>query len=186
MTVAHFGTAILIAAITAASYWQVEKVQALTFGQSVDVAGYVFTLHGVEDVAGPNYVAQRAEISVAEADGTPVTVLYPEKRMYPVQGMPTTEAGIHSLFIGDLYAVIGDPTGEDGWVTRFYFEPLIPWMWFATFVMCVGGLISLSDRRYRIGAPSRRNRKTGTPDAAQAISDAAQPTSNAAQPTPAE
>ena len=159
MSIAHFGTALIIAAITAASYWQVEKVQALKFGQSVEVAGYVFTLRGVTDVAGPNYVAQRAEVSVADRNGTPVTVLYPEKRMYPVQGMPTTEAGIHSLLSGDLYAVIGDSTGEGGWVTRFYFEPLIPWMWFGAFVMCAGGLVSLSDRRYRIGAPSMRKRK---------------------------
>ena len=84
-------------------------------------------------------------------------MLEPEKRVYPVRQMPTTEAGIHTLLSGDLYAVIGDPKG-DGFVTRIYFNPLVVWMWIGSFVMLAGGLLSLSDRRYRVGAPARAPR----------------------------
>ncbi len=64
------------------------------------------------------------------------------------------------MISGDLYAVIGDPDGEDGgFVTRIYFSPLIAWMWVGGLIMVFGGAISISDRRYRIGAPARRARK---------------------------
>jgi cytochrome c-type biogenesis protein CcmF len=158
MSLAHFGTAIVIMAITASSFWVVEKVQNLAFGESVEVGRYIYTLHGVQEVAGPNYIAREAEISVTDLDGNPVAVLHPQKRMYPVQGMPTTEAGIYSMIDGDLYAVLGDLSGDNSWVTRFYFEPLIPWMWAGCIIMTLGGLVSLTDRRYRIGAPSRKKK----------------------------
>ena len=72
--------------------------------------------------------------------------------------MPTTEAAIHTNGLIDFYLVLGDPVGNGGWVTRVYLEPLIPWIYFGTILMCVGGLVSLSDRRLRIGVP-RRARK---------------------------
>ena len=69
---------------------------------------------------------------------------------------PTTEAAIRPTFLGDLYAVIGDPDGEGGFVTRLYFNPLVPWIWVGALVMMLGAGISLTDRRYRIGAPARK------------------------------
>ena len=68
---------------------------------------------------------------------------------------PTTEAAIVGTFLGDVYAVIGDKDAAGGYVTRLYFNPLVPWMWVGALVMVVGGLVSLSDRRHRIGAPTR-------------------------------
>ena len=92
-----------------------------------------------------------------------VTVLRAEKRNYPVRQMPTTEAAIHSLFSGDLYAVIGEPEGNDGkFVTRLYFNPLVAWMWAGSLIMAFGAFISISDRRYRVGAPSRHKIKNIT------------------------
>jgi cytochrome c-type biogenesis protein CcmF len=86
-------------------------------------------------------------------DGEFVADLYPERRQYFVQPMPTTEAAIRSGFLADLYAVIGEPNGNGGWTVRVYHEPLVPWIWFGALVMVLGGLTSLSDRRYRVGAP---------------------------------
>ena len=70
--------------------------------------------------------------------------------------MTTTEAGIHTMLFGDLYAVIGDAEGEAGaYVTRLYFNPLVAWMWIGSLVMIFGAALSLTDRRYRVGAPRR-------------------------------
>ena len=89
-------------------------------------------------------------------NGRPVMTLVPEKRVYDVSQRPTTEAAIHTTFFGDLYAVIGDKDDSGGFVTRIYFNPLVGWMWAGVMIMVFGGLISLSDRRHRVGAPMRR------------------------------
>jgi cytochrome c-type biogenesis protein CcmF len=85
-----------------------------------------------------------------------IAVVHPERRFYPVEGRPTTEAGIKSLWHGDLYAVLGDPDGRGGYVTRYYYNPGVPWMWLGAALLSLSVLVSLTDRRLRIGAPSRR------------------------------
>ncbi|CCQ75361.1 heme lyase CcmF/NrfE family subunit [Magnetospira sp. QH-2] len=153
MTVTHFGLAITIAGMTGAGLWKVESIQAMQPGDKALVGGYEFTLEGARTVPGPNYTATQGTFTVRK-DGETVVVLYPEKRVYPVQGRPTSEADIHTMFMGDLYAVIGDPQGA-GYVTRLYWNPLVPWMWVGGLVMVLGGILSLTDRRFRIGAPTR-------------------------------
>lgn len=156
MTLAHFGLAVLVAGVTASSAWKVEKIQTMRPGDTVDVAGYTYRFEGARDLQGPNYAATRGRFTVTR-DGQPFAVLEPEKRLYPVQQRPTTEAAIRSTFLGDLYAVIGDADGkEGGFVTRLYFNPLVPWIWAGILLMVMGGVASLSDRRLRIGAPGRR------------------------------
>ena len=156
MTLAHAGLAVAIAGMTGAGSWKVESIQSMAPGESVDVAGYRFTFHGARRVPGPNYTAMRGTFTVTRGDEEVVT-LRPERRIYDVQGQDTTEAAIHPTFFGDLYAVIGEADGTDGgFVTRIYFNPLVAWMWAGAMIMVLGGAISISDRRYRIGVPTRR------------------------------
>ncbi|MGE4562032.1 MAG: cytochrome c-type biogenesis CcmF C-terminal domain-containing protein, partial [Rhodospirillales bacterium] len=82
--------------------------------------------------------------------------LKPENRVYNVSRQPTTEAAIHVTFTGDPYAVIGDQDEGGGFVTRLYFNPLVAWMWVGAIIMVFGGVLSLTDRRHRVGAPRRR------------------------------
>ena len=82
-------------------------------------------------------------------------MLEPEQRVYPVQNMPTTEAAIHTTGVSDLYAVIGEANAAGARTVRIYHEPLVPWMWLGVLIMVAGGLVSLSDRRLRVGAPVR-------------------------------
>jgi len=155
MTIAHLGVAILVVGVTA-SAWQVERVETVRPGDSVDVAGYSFRFEGTQPVLGPNYTAQRGRFTVTRG-GAPVTVMQPEKRFYPVQRMPITDAAIHTNGFADLYAVMSEEAGDDGaWVVRLYYNPLVPWIWFGAVIMALGGIVSLSDRRFRIGVPVRR------------------------------
>lgn len=153
MTLAHFGLALAVAGIAGAGAWKIESVQTMQPGEVVTVAGYDFRFDEVHDSQGPNYLAIAAQFTVTK-DGKFIAEMHPEKRNYPVRQMPTTEAAIHTLITGDLYAVIGDPQGS-GFVTRIYFNPLVVWMWIGAIVMVIGGAISLTDRRYRVGAPVR-------------------------------
>jgi cytochrome c-type biogenesis protein CcmF len=100
-------------------------------------------------------VLRRAVVDVTR-DGSPVATLTPEKRYYPVEGQPTSEAGIDMGFWRDLYVVLGDPAegAPGGHTMRIYVNPLVMWIWGGVAIMGVAGLISLSDRRHRVGAPS--------------------------------
>jgi cytochrome c-type biogenesis protein CcmF len=159
MTLAHLGMAIVIAGMAGAGGWKVESIQVMKPGETVNVAGYDYKFIGARQGQGPNYTIIEGQFEVTQ-DGQHVATLRAEKRNYPVRQMPTTEAAIHTLFTGDLYAVIGDPDGSDGgFVTRLYFNPLIAWMWVGSLIMAFGAVVSISDRRYRIGAPSKRKIK---------------------------
>ena len=155
MTLAHAGLALAIAGMTASSAWRVEAIQSMKPGDSVVISGFKFALKSVRTVKGPNYLASRGIFDVTKGNSFKIA-LEPEKRIYAVSQQPTTEAAIYPTFLGDLYAVIGDPDGKGSFITRIYFNPLVSWMWVGTLVMVFGAGISLSDRRHRVGAPSRR------------------------------
>jgi len=156
MTLAHFGLAITVAGVTGAGLWQVEGIQIMRPGDKVNISGYEFTFKGAETIRGPNYAAERGNFTIRE-DGQFVADLSGERRRYLVSGDETTEAGIYTTFMYDLYAVLGEPNGRGGWTTRLYYKPLVPWLWFGSIIMVLGGIVSLTDRRLRIGAPSRRS-----------------------------
>jgi len=156
MTLAHLGLAVAIAGMAGAGAWKKESIQAMKPGDVVNVSGYDFTFKGARSLSGPNYDAVAGTFEVTR-QGKPMVTLTPEKRVYHVGQRPTTEAAIHTTFLGDIYAVIGDPEGDAGaFVTRIYFNPLVAWMWTGVLIMVSGGVISLSDRRHRVGAPQRR------------------------------
>jgi len=155
MTMGHLGLAIAVAGMTAAGAWKTESIQVMQPGDTVTVAGYDYTFEGARTGRGPNYSLVTGSF-VVHRDGREVVRLRAEKRAYDVSNQPTTEAAIHPTFLGDLYVVIGDQDSSGGFVTRIYFNPLVAWMWAGALIMVFGGLLSLSDRRHRVGAPKRR------------------------------
>lgn len=156
MTITHAGLAVTIMGITGSSAWQTEKIQVMHLGETVKVAAYELTLKSVEDnIPGPNYTATRATF-VATKGGDFVAELKPEKRLFIMPPRPTTDAAIHTNFLGDLYAVVGESDGKGGWVTRLYYNPLVPWIFIGSVIMVAGGMVSLTDRRHRIGAPIKK------------------------------
>jgi cytochrome c-type biogenesis protein CcmF len=114
----------------------------------------------VSEVAGPDYTATRADMRLLR-DGREIAAMHPEKRFYPVENGAATGVAIHTNLISDVYAVIGDPDGTGAYVLRLYYNPMVPWIWLGAAAMALGGLVSLTDRRHRIGAPSRRARASG-------------------------
>ncbi|MGO1119380.1 heme lyase CcmF/NrfE family subunit [Rhodovibrionaceae bacterium A322] len=157
MTLAHLGMAVAMAGMIGASAWKEEAILVMAPGDRVELAGHTYQFDGVQRSQGPNYYIEKGQFTVL--DGAAITaILYPEKRVYPVKSMPTTEAAIHTNGMRDLYVVLGDrEEGSDtNWVIRIYYEPLVPWIWWGLTIMMLGGLVSLSDRRLRVGAPQRR------------------------------
>ncbi|HLJ19944.1 MAG TPA: heme lyase CcmF/NrfE family subunit [Stellaceae bacterium] len=156
MTIAHLGVAVTVAGI-AASAWASERIERVHAGDSISIAGYDLRLDKVEPVEGPNYTAQRGTVTVTRG-GALVTVMHPESRFFPVQQMSTTFTTIRTDLLSDLYVVLADGDGQGAWTLRVYEKPLVPWIWLGCGVMALGGLFSLSDRRWRVGAAVRRAR----------------------------
>ncbi len=152
---AHAGLGVTFIGISLLMAWQVEDIRVAQIGQPFTVAGYEITLDKVDEVKGPNFTSTTATMSVRQ-DGRLVTVLHPEKRVYPVQAMPTTEAAIDNGLTRDVYLVIGDPQDGGGWAVRTYIKPFANWIWAGCALMALGGLLSLSDRRYRFAASGAR------------------------------
>jgi cytochrome c-type biogenesis protein CcmF len=155
---AHFGIGMLVVGIVATSAYREEHILVMKPGQTLSVAGYDVTFTGVESGRGPNYREDFADFDV-KRDGASITRLRPSKRLYDAPPQPTTEAGIHAAWRGDLYLVIGDPQPGGGYAVRAYFNPLVRFIWLGALIMFIGGGISLSDRRLRIGVPAGRVRR---------------------------
>jgi cytochrome c-type biogenesis protein CcmF len=151
MSVAHFGVGLFVLGVTVVSAFTVEKDISMTIGQSADVAGYQFQLRELRDVEGPNYRALEGEVEVRK-DGEFIATLRPQKRTYLVQQSPMTEAGIEAGWNRDLFVALGDPLGNDAWSVRIQYKPMIRFIWLGAFIMAIGGMIAVSDRRYRLKA----------------------------------
>ena len=160
--VAHAGLGITIFAICALVAWQQEDIRVAQPGEPFTVGRYDLILHDVTSARGPNYLSTVGEIHVFR-NGEEITRLFPEKRNYPVARMPTTEAAIDYRFLRDLYVVIGDAQAGGGWTVRTYIKPFANWIWGGCIIMALGGLLSLTDRRFRVAAGARKAPAAGVP-----------------------
>ncbi len=159
---AHSGLGVAILAVAALHAWKIEVVTVADIGDSFRLGAYDVLLKEVKQVPGPNYISTTAEMVVTKG-GAEFATLYPEKRVYPVQAMPTTEAAIGYGPFADVYLVIGDPQDGGGWAVRGYVEPMANWLWAGAALMALGGVLSLTDRRYRVAAGARRAVPRGVP-----------------------
>jgi cytochrome c-type biogenesis protein CcmF len=149
MIVAHNGAAFFTIGVAVLMNMSIEKDVKLGPNESYQISGYEFTFLGTETVQGPNYQALMGTIKVTQ-NGELVSHLYPEKRHYKSQGNPMTEAGIDAGFTRDLYVALGEALGQDQWNMRLQYKPLIRWAWLGGLLMALGGVIAITDRRYRI------------------------------------
>jgi cytochrome c-type biogenesis protein CcmF len=156
MVLAHIGVAIFVVGVTVVKGYDAEKDAAMRPGDKLELGGYVFLLEEIGDVKGPNYRAARARVSVTR-EGKPVAVLHPERRIYAVQQNPMTEAAIDPGLTRDLYVSLGDPLERGAWLVKAQVKPFIDWIWGGCLVMALGGLLAITDRRYRFAA-ERKNR----------------------------
>jgi cytochrome c-type biogenesis protein CcmF len=152
MALAHGGLGILVIGIISISLWKVEVVTAMKPGDRVGVGAYTVTFEGETPLTGPNYTGLSGHFLVTR-DGKEVARLDSEKRQFRPSGMTTTAVGLHESLAGDIYIVMGDETGTGGRAVRLYFNPLVDFIWLGALAMFVGGIFSLTDRRYRVGAP---------------------------------
>ena len=154
-SVAHAGLGVTIFGIAGLTSWQSEDIRVAQIGQAFDVGEYTLILEKVEEFQGPNFLSTMGFITLSK-NGREIAQMRPEKRIYPVAQMPTTEAAIDYNLIRDVYVVIGDAQQNGGWAIRTYIKPLTNWIWIGCALMALGGFLSLSDRRFRVAVGARK------------------------------
>jgi cytochrome c-type biogenesis protein CcmF len=152
MHTAHVGIAVFVVGVAMVNGYQAEKDVKMEVGDSVSVGGYTFRFNGVRQEKGPNYVALVSDIDLLKGDRT-IRKMNPEKRNYVSSSMPMTEAAIDTGFLRDVYVSLGEPIDkarpDAAWAVRVYHKPFVDWIWGGCVLMALGGLLAMSDRRYR-------------------------------------
>jgi cytochrome c-type biogenesis protein CcmF len=156
MVTAHVGVAVFVVGVTMVSNFQLEEDVRMSPGDSHQLAGYRFEFLGAEQVPGPNYMAQRGTFNVYRGERQ-IDELHPEKRAYLGGGMPMTEAAIDPGLFRDIYVSLGEPVGDQGdWALRLYYKPFVRWIWLGAILMALGGVLAVSDPRYRMARVAAR------------------------------
>lgn len=149
MILAHVGVAVFCFGTLMTESQSVEKDVAATPGQQFEIGAYQFTFQGVEQITGPNYIAQRGTIAIAKNQKA-ITLLHPEKRQYASGGSILTEGDMHGGITRDLYVALGEPINDQGaWSLRLYVKPFIRWIWFGALMMAFGALLVVFDKRFK-------------------------------------
>jgi cytochrome c-type biogenesis protein CcmF len=149
---AHAGIGVALIGVVCETTWNSEVIGTMKPNDVATIAGYGLKLDAITQRQGPNYREQVAQFSVV-GDGTPLGVMTPSKRSFTTRGSSTTEAALLTHGFSQLYISLGDSSGDGGIAVRIYHKPLVLLIWFGPVLMALGGLLSLSDRRLRVGAP---------------------------------
>ena len=166
MSLAHIGVGLFAIGVTVTQTYKIEKDIALRPGETVELQGYTFDFNSTRPVDGPELRRDRVRGRRSPATASRSTSLHPQKRVYRVQNMPMTEAGIHVDWNRDLFVAMGEDLGAGAWSMRLQYKPLVRFIWLGALIMALGGLIAITDRRYRRSAP--RPTKAGAAGAAKA------------------
>jgi len=157
MLMAHIGVAAFVTGITLVKGYEVEKDVRMDVGDTVAIGPYSAKFTGTSEGDGPNYKYLRGQFEIYRGDKLVRTML-PEKHQFANKGEPMTDAAIAPGIAGDLYVSMGEPVSPTAWVVRVYFKPFVDWIWGGCLMMALGGVLALSDRRYRLaqraGAPA--------------------------------
>jgi cytochrome c-type biogenesis protein CcmF len=162
MATAHAGIAVTIVGVTLVSSYESETNVRMSVNERVAVSGYEVEFKGILQVEGPNYSAEQGQINIYQ-DGDFITLLKPERRAYKVQTMGMTEAGIDAGLFRDIYVALGDPLEGGAWAIRVHYKPFVRWIWLGAIFMAVGGILAMSDKRYRAKKKASAKSKNAQP-----------------------
>ncbi len=149
---AHAGLGVALIGVVCETTWNSEYIATMKPDQVARVAGYELKLEGLKQRQGPNYQETLAKFAVS-LDGRALPAMMPSKRAFTTRGMSTTEAALLTRGASQLYISLGDPSADGGIAVRIYHKPLVLLIWWGPVLMAFGGMLSLSDRRLRVGAP---------------------------------
>jgi cytochrome c-type biogenesis protein CcmF len=146
MVVAHCGVAVTVIGITVSTGYGLQDDVKMAPGNITKLAGYQITFVSETSLKGANYHGSRARFLIKNKHHE--LEIYPEKRIYNVGKMAMTDSAIDVTLFRDIYIALGEPIDDDAWSVRLYYKPFVRWIWGGGFLILVGGVLSLVDRRY--------------------------------------
>jgi cytochrome c-type biogenesis protein CcmF len=149
---AHAGVGVALIGIVCETTWNSEYIGSMKPSDVAKIAGYELKLDGVTQRQGPNFREMLARFTVS-LDGEPLSAMTPSKRNFTTRGSSTTEAALLTRGASQLYISLGDTAADGAIAVRIYHKPLVLLIWWGPVLMAFGGMLSLSDRRLRVGAP---------------------------------
>lgn len=160
MTLAHAGLGLFVLGAVVETGFKVEAAAPLGLDGTVTAGRYSVRLDDVRIVEGPNYLAEQGHLTVTPTDGGPERTVIAERRFFPAGGQTTTEVGLDFRGLDDVYVVLGErrstPEADRAWTVRVYWNPWARLIFLGPLVMAIGGVLSLLDRRLRIGVAGRK------------------------------
>jgi cytochrome c-type biogenesis protein CcmF len=156
---AHIGLGLTLLGIVGETQWGSERIVALKPAQHVAIGSYDLTFEGTVTRDGPNYQELAATFAV-QRNGEFIGMMQPSKRTFATRSTTTTETALMMQGVSELYLSLGDPDPDGSVTVRLYYKPLVLLIWLGAVVMMLGGAMSLSDRRLRVGAPKPGKRKS--------------------------
>ncbi|WP_048649135.1 heme lyase CcmF/NrfE family subunit [Nitratireductor soli] len=165
---AHAGLGLTTIGIVAVTTLETERIVAMQPGDSVELHGYVLRFDNLRPFTGPNYTEDQGNFALSRKTGADLGEIMSSKRFYPARQMPTTEAGIRTLGLSQLYVSLGEKTPSGALIVRVWWKPMVTLIWLGALVMMAGGAVSLLDRRLRVGAPMPRKKPAALPQGGSA------------------
>ena len=157
-SLAHLGVGVAVLGMVGTSLWVTQAQAVMRPGDTVTVGPYALRFDGVTEGTVANYATETGRFALLDGERE-VATLYPERRWYPVAQQQTVEAAITPRWASDVYVAIGEPREGGARVVRAYHHPLVLYLWGGALLMAAGGAVSLTDRRYRVGAPQPKARR---------------------------
>ena len=148
MLVAHLGVAVTVLGVVLTSYYSIEENIKIRQGETVQVEDLDVEFYDFKNTEGPNYISSAGSFRIY-SEGELITDLHPEKRKYNASKMVMTEADIDAGLFRDIYVVMGEPLDDGAWAISVYYKPFVRWIWLGSIFMALGGLLAVSDKRYR-------------------------------------
>ena len=149
---AHAGLGVALIGIVCETTWNTEYIASMKTNDVARVGGYSLTFEGTTQQQRSNYREDIARFTVSR-DGQPIAVMTPSKRNFTTRAASTTEAALLTRGASQLYISLGDASPDGSIAVRIYHKPMVLLIWFGPVLMAFGGVLSLSDRRLRVGAP---------------------------------
>ncbi|OEE51165.1 heme lyase CcmF/NrfE family subunit [Vibrio splendidus] len=157
MICGHMGLAVTVIGIAMVQNYSIERDVRLAPGESYQLEEYSFLFRGVRDKDGPNYDGYIADFEITK-EGKYINTLHAEKRFYTTAKSMMTEAAIDRGVTRDLYIAMGERLDDNkSWAVRIYYKPFVRWIWAGSLIMSIGGVIAISDRRYRFRKPTKKS-----------------------------
>ncbi|AEH89791.1 heme lyase CcmF/NrfE family subunit [Mesorhizobium opportunistum] len=160
---AHLGLGLTTLGIVGTLCFGTEKILSMHAGETVELSGHTLRFVGLYPAQGPNYSEDRGRFELIGVSGSPIGEISSAKRFFPVRQTTTTESGIKTLGLSQLYISLGDEGKDGSVVVRLWWKPLVTLIWGGGLMMMAGAAMSLMDRRLRVGAPSRRRKTAVAP-----------------------